>query len=36
VREELFRDLDDALQNARPFVGRYLGPQPHADNDTRA
>ena len=36
VREELFRDLDDALRKARPFVGRYLGPQPQADNETRA
>jgi hypothetical protein len=36
VREELFRDLDDALRKARPFVGRYLGPEPQADNDTRA
>jgi hypothetical protein len=25
VREELFRDLEDALHHARPFVGRYLG-----------
>lgn len=36
VREELFRDLDEALRNARPYVGRYFGPQPQADNDTRA
>ena len=36
VREELFRDLDDALRKARPFVGRYLGPEPQADNETRA
>ena len=36
VREESFRDLDDALQNARLIVGQYLGPQPHADNQTRA
>ena len=36
VREELFRDLDDALRNARPIVGRYLGPPLHADNETRA
>jgi len=35
VREELFRDLDEALRNARPFVERYLGPQPQADNETR-
>ncbi len=28
VREELFRDLDDALQKAQPYVERYLGPQP--------
>jgi hypothetical protein len=26
VREELFQDLEDALRQARPFVGRYLGP----------
>jgi hypothetical protein len=36
VREELFRDLEDALRNARTFIGRYLGPQPQADNETRA
>ena len=35
VREESFRDLDDALRNARLIVGQYLGPQPHADNQTR-
>jgi hypothetical protein len=27
VREELFRDLEDALHQARPFVERYLGVQ---------
>ena len=36
VREELFRDLDDALRQARLIVGRYLGPETHADNQTRA
>jgi hypothetical protein len=36
VREELFRDLDDALRRARPIVGRYLGAQPHADDHTSA
>jgi len=36
TREELFRDLDNALRTARPFVWRYLGPEPQADNDTRA
>jgi hypothetical protein len=30
VREEVFRDLDDALHKARSYVGRYLGPQPPA------
>jgi hypothetical protein len=25
VREEVFRDLDEALRRARPLVGRYLG-----------
>jgi hypothetical protein len=28
VREELFRDLDDALRKAPSYVERYLGPQP--------
>jgi hypothetical protein len=27
VREELFRDLEDALRHAQPFVTRYLGVQ---------
>jgi len=36
VREELFRDLDDALRHARPIVRRYLGTQPYADNQTSA
>jgi hypothetical protein len=36
VREELFRDLDDTLRQARPIVWRYLEPEPQADNDTRA
>ncbi len=30
VREELFRDLDDALRHARMIVERYLGPRPPA------
>ena len=34
VREELFRDLEDALRHAQSFVGRYLGPQPRAENET--
>jgi hypothetical protein len=28
VREELFRDLDDALRKAPSYVERYLGSQP--------
>ncbi len=36
VREQLFRDLDDALRHARLIVGQYLGPQPQADNQTTA
>jgi hypothetical protein len=36
VREESFRDLDDALGRARQIVSRYLGPEPHADDQTRA
>lgn len=36
VREELFRDLDDALRHARPIVGRYLGPDSPPDDHTRA
>jgi hypothetical protein len=27
VREELFRDLEDALRKARRYIGRYLGTQ---------
>jgi hypothetical protein len=36
VREESFRDLDDALSHARLIVGQYLGQQPQADNQTTA
>lgn len=36
VREELFRDLDDALRKARPYVEQYLGSQHAPDNDTRS
>lgn len=36
VREEVFRDLDDALRRAGRIVDEYLGPKPHADNQTRA
>jgi hypothetical protein len=35
VREELFRDLEDALHHARPFVERYLGVQPDIDASRR-
>jgi hypothetical protein len=35
VREELFRDLNDALRHARHIVGRYLGPEPQTGNQTR-
>ncbi|MCC6764374.1 MAG: hypothetical protein IT293_06895 [Deltaproteobacteria bacterium] len=34
VREELFRDLGDALRRGERLVGEYLGPEPHADNQT--
>jgi hypothetical protein len=36
VREESFRDLDDALHHAPPIIAHYLGLQMHADNDIRA
>lgn len=36
VREELFRDLDEALCRAKGLVDEYLGRKPHADNQTRA
>lgn len=36
IREESFRDLDDALRRARRIVFHYLGPTPHADDQTRA
>jgi hypothetical protein len=36
VREESFRDLDDALRRARRLVDEYLGLEPHADNQTPA
>ncbi len=36
VREESFRDLDEALRRAPRIVDEYLGPEPHADNHTRA
>src|SRR5689334_10576424 len=38
VREELFRDLEDALRKARPYVGRYLARpvEPGSDIGTNA
>ena len=36
VREESFRDLDDALRRARRIVFQYLGTAPHADDQTSA
>jgi hypothetical protein len=34
IREELFRNLEDALRRAAPIVEQYLGPQARADNET--
>jgi hypothetical protein len=36
VREELFRDLEDALRHAAPIVDHYLGPRARADDETTA
>lgn len=33
---EFTRGEESSFDKARPFVWRYLGPEPQADNDTRA